>query len=130
MSTTTSTQPTVRAKYSDAQVGDHIVTFFGPDAPYAAGSNGHAWDGEVIEVIRTDERVTLRIRLNGRSLCADDLVYGFGRTRDGGSKEVIHCLTRPIDMYTHQRFLNRKLGRRYWSGHSIYATDDSEGTVF
>lgn len=112
-----------RKRFGEVQVGDHISTV--PADP----ANGRLWSGVVTEVRRfmsqeligkpSEEMVTITVQVEGRSLCADDLVYGFGNKRDIETGEVVHVgvkkyLNYPVNQATFRKVRNR--GRIRWDG--------------
>lgn len=107
-----------RKTFSDVRVGDGITS-----VPAGDGGNGFLWSGEVTG---RDERevngkpyVCLTVLVHGRSLCADDLVYGFGVNRDGTHREVIYHLVHPVDEALLKRV--RYKGRVVWAGYRAEA---------
>jgi hypothetical protein len=98
----------MRRKYwREVEVGDGITSV--PADP----GNGRLWSGEVTAVRRRDDGIVcLTVDVHGRSLCADDLVYGFG-----AKGPVTYGLNYPADEATFQRV--RYKGRIVWSGHRV-----------
>lgn len=111
----------MRNTYGEVEVGDGIKTYVDRKAPSNAYANGRLWSGEVTKVERHGERVAITVDVHGRSLCADDLVYGFGNARDGSHKPVVMTLNRKADEYVQQRVRDVRTGRRYWAGVEVYA---------
>lgn len=123
MDTTQTSNMDRRKRFGEVQVGDHIRTV--PADP----GNGRLWSGVVKSVERrmsqaligkpSEEMIHLVVTVEGRSLCADDLVYGFGAKKDFEtgevvSREVVYHLNYPVKQATFRKVRNR--GRVRWDG--------------
>lgn len=105
-----------RNTYGEIEVGDAIGTYVDREAPSNAYGNGRLWSGTVTAVEDLGDKVRITVDVEGRSLCADDLVYGFGATREGGFRPVVYDLTHDKSEYVQRRVRDARTGRRYWSG--------------
>lgn len=116
-----------RSTYSEIQVGDSIQSYIDPKGPSWLGANGRLWSGEVTAVSQSGDKVAITVDVHGRSLCADDLVYGFGNTRDAHVGVTKTLYFKPSD-YLLKRVRDLKTGVRYWSGIQAFGPDEVERT--
>ena len=118
-----------RKRWNEVRAGDSIKS-----VPHDPG-NGRLWSGEVTAVSRfmsqaligvpSREMVRVTVEVHGRSLCADDLVHGFGhRTRTDEFKAPVYTLCHPVNESLFKR-VNYK-GRSMWTGHEVYGEADAE----
>lgn len=112
-----------RKRWNEVRAGDSIKS-----VPTDAG-NGRLWSGEVTAVatfmsqaligVPSREMVRVTVEVHGRSLCADDLVHGFGyRTRNSAFVAPTYTLCHPVNESLFRRVKHR--GREMWTGYEVY----------